>query len=125
MTAPRLVRPQWPVEIAVDARPHALNGETHRLVLDGQKAFCPQDLHLAGRLDQPARQPVRIVDGRHGDNEALEIVVIMLFRTLQLVMRAAVGDIRLGLGFEPDQDFRGQLAPHSMDDLRRQAAFRV
>ena len=66
----------------------------------------------------PLEERIAISDRAKRDDEALEVVMIVLALAFQFMMRRAVGDICFGLCFEADQDVGSERALARRDDPR-------
>ena len=86
------------IEPMIDPGADRLNNEARRVAVKGDETFQPQDTVAADQCRDGLDQHAAIRNGVERDEEALEIVVVVLRDALDLVMRAAGGEIALGRG---------------------------
>ena len=91
-----------PVELVREARADALDEQPHRLAVDGDEALDAQDVVGLGGGLQAIHERLGLGDDRQLDDEALEVVMVVLL--LAVVVRGAGREVVLGAGAEAEQD---------------------
>jgi hypothetical protein len=70
--------PPRPVELLAEARADALHEKPHRLAAQFEKALDPQNVMALDDVRQSEHQCGAVLDRVHLDDEAFEIIVIVL-----------------------------------------------
>ena len=108
-----LARFPRPVEIAFHARADGLHDVAEGMAGHVEKTLEPQDLVLRDELGETRGEARRIGDRGARDDEAFEIVVVVL--GLEIVAGRARGDVVLGGGGKAEQHARRQRAVRGAD----------
>ena len=115
--AARLAGAHGTIEIAAKPLTDALDQQAHRLARDFDIAFYAQNVVRARRLAEPSEQRVGLGDGGQIEHERIEIVVVVLARSV--VMRGPSVEIVLGRGLQPEQHVGLDAPLARRDDLHR------
>ena len=90
------------IKLMLKARPHALNEQPHRLAFDVREPFHAQDIVCARGEGDAVNDVGGALDRGNVDDEALEIVVVVL--ALLIVMGRAARKIRFRRRAETKQN---------------------
>ena len=96
--------PPWPVEIALDTRPHRLHNEARISILDIDETLEAKNAMGGESGFKTAQECIPVADGLRRDDKALEIIMVVVFLAVPLMVRLARLHIVLGTRGKPQQD---------------------
>ena len=104
-----------------DSRTYGLDHETHRLAGNIDETLEPQHIMICNHALELLDEGFRLGHRAKPDDEALELIVVVLLAgfMLHLMMRFAVGDIFLGADAEAEQQLIAELAEARRNHVER------